>query len=90
MKGFRKSGVALVSFKSIVVMLLLLSLSGLTACDQADQAIEKAKETADQTIGKAKETVGSVIGSTDTSGDKGKGEDEESAEGKDDEKSKKE
>ncbi|MBU0943326.1 MAG: hypothetical protein KKC20_25500 [Proteobacteria bacterium] len=65
--------------KSIVVLLLLLSLSGLTACDQADQSIEKAKETA-----------GSVIGSTDKSGDEGKSEDEESAEGKDDEKSEKE
>lgn len=64
--------------KSIVVLVLLLSLTGLIGCEQAEQTFEKAKEI-----------IGSETGNVDKSEDEGKNKDTESAEDKDDEESKK-
>ena len=53
-------------------------MSYLIGCEQAEQPVEKAKET-----------IGSVTGSTDKPEDKGKNEDAESPENKDREESEK-
>lgn len=61
--------------KSIVALVLLLSLTVLIGCEQAEQAVEKTKVT-----------IGSLTGSADKSEDEGKSEDAESPEDKDEDK----
>ncbi|MBU0968799.1 MAG: hypothetical protein KKA54_20760 [Proteobacteria bacterium] len=63
---------------SIAALVLLLSLTVLIGCEQAEQVIEKTKET-----------IGSVTGSADKSADEGKSKDAESPDDKDDEESEK-
>ncbi|MBU0908035.1 MAG: hypothetical protein KKA54_19225 [Proteobacteria bacterium] len=64
--------------KSITALVLLLSLTVLIGCEQAEQAIEKTKET-----------IGSVTGSADKSEDEEKNKDAESPDDKDNEESEK-
>ncbi len=53
------------SFKMSLVMLSMLFLAGLTACDQADKVIDDAAETAKEAVDTAKEKAAGILGTTE-------------------------
>ena len=69
--------------RSILVLACLLSLIGLSGCEQAEEAAKKAGgELMTETVDKAQQVIGEVTGNTGESEDEGKKEkeDTESAE----------
>ena len=67
--------------RAILVLACLLSLIGLSGCEQAEEAAKKAGgELMTETVDKAKQAIEEVTGNTEESEDKGKKEDAEPAE----------
>ena len=67
--------------RSILVLACLLSLIGLSGCEQAEEAAKKAGgELMTQAVDKAQQAIKEVTGSAEESEDKGKKEDVEPTE----------
>ena len=69
--------------RAIVVMACLLSLIGLSGCEQAEEAKKAASELMTETVDKAQQVIGEVTGNTGESEDEGKKEKEDTESAKD-------
>jgi hypothetical protein len=67
--------------RSILILACLLSLIGLSGCEQAEEAAKKAGgELMTQAVDKAQQAIGELTGNTGESEDEGKKEKEDTAE----------
>ena len=70
--------------RSILVLTCLLSLIGLSGCEQAEEAAKKAGgELMTQAVDKAQQAIGELTGNTGESEDEGKKEKEDTESAKD-------
>jgi hypothetical protein len=70
--------------RSILVLACLLSLIGLSGCEQAEEAAKKAGgELMTQAVDKAQQAIGELTGNTGESEDEGKKEKEDTESAKD-------
>jgi len=81
MKKTWKSGMILLGWKMSLLFLSILLITGLTACEQAEKAMDEMTQTAEQTVDTVKDKAATMLDDTEKEENE-----EESAEKEDEEK----